>query len=1272
MKQEKLLSLLIIVFLNFLPFLGTAVIAHDKIHVHPFIAEQAFLLWPKDTNSKISNEFRENLGQGYRGDEIKFWDPIICDESKIGEKITEGAKEEDDYDVLLDECNLDLLYPYGFFHHFYQPDDAPPNGLFLEVLGSRSPGALAYAEAYLVKAILHYRADEIPQAYWYLGKIAHLLADMSVPAHVNNDDHLPWDGDSYENYIKNSYYNWTFHTAKHLEDLSGTSLLDKQDITLEKLFWNLAQRSQYFPSNDAYGNDVYSGVNGSTENVISGLAWFDEWMQDPRSLRHFLIDDQVIGDIQVIGYIPDENCNTIGNYLMPLAIQYTAALYKFFWYELHVDINMPDNIQVLNPIEFRGMGKLNGHDVNTWEWDFNYDGENFNPEESGQTVTHTFKEWGEKRIALRATSTEGVSELIVKQITVKPFEIIVDYPEGFESLLRIFSVIESPHVVEYSWDFGDGSPNEFGRVSEHTYTVSGDYTVRLTLTLDDGPSIQSQEVIFVGPGTRILPGHTITGYETWSAGGIYHLLGDITVAESGTLTIEPGAVVKVQYGRQLEVYGTLDAEDVTFTWADGENPWDGIYIINPGSNASRLDGCIIDHARGVYSGGYKGIIYVRNSSPTITGCTIRDSVANRGIEILDGSPTITGTTVSGMTNYGVYVRGDSSPTITGCTLTDNKYGIYVAYSDNNPVFSGNTYSNNSDADLMATGTISSAINWGETTDRGYMLSSFTVAEGASLSIAPGMIIKFQYGGQLEVYGTLDAEDVTFTWADGENPWDGIYIINPGSNASRLDGCIIDHARGVYSGGYKGIIYVRNSSPTITGCTIRDSVANRGIEILDGSPTITGTTVSGMTNYGVYVRGDSSPTITGCTLTDNKYGIYVAYSDNNPVFSGNTYSNNSDADLMATGTISSAINWGETTDRGYMLSSFTVAEGASLSIAPGMIIKFQYGGQLEVYGTLDAEDVTFTWADGENPWDGIYIINPGSNASRLDGCIIDHARGVYSGGYKGIIYVRNSSPTITGCTIRDSVANRGIEILDGSPTITGTTVSGMTNYGVYVRGDSSPMVTGCTLTDNGHGVYIESSGSGTYQSNTIVGNTLFGIYHSGTTVVNATNNYWGYITGPLDDSDDRDSGGWYNPDGLGDRVSDFVEYYPWIGDPYDMDNDSMPDDWEWAIVDANPNDSIEQPLDVLPFDDFDGDGFSNIREFLALSDPVFIQNIPLCWSDFSSDGDVDGIELNTVLMEIGRNDCSHSDPCSCDLDGDGSVDTLDLMFFSEDFGRTDCY
>jgi PKD repeat protein len=46
------------------------------------------------------------------------------------------------------------------------------------------------------------------------------------------------------------------------------------------------------------------------------------------------------------------------------------------------------------------------------------------------------------------------------------------------------------HVVEWSWDFGDGTTGS-GSSPAHAYTQAGDYTVILTVTDEDGLTSQA-------------------------------------------------------------------------------------------------------------------------------------------------------------------------------------------------------------------------------------------------------------------------------------------------------------------------------------------------------------------------------------------------------------------------------------------------------------------------------------------------------------------------------------------------------------------------------------------------------------------------------------------------------------------------------------------------------------------------------------------------------------------------------------------------------------
>ena len=52
-----------------------------------------------------------------------------------------------------------------------------------------------------------------------------------------------------------------------------------------------------------------------------------------------------------------------------------------------------------------------------------------------------------------------------------------------------------------------------------------------------------------------------------------------------------------------------------------------------------------------------------------------------------------------------------------------------------------------------------------------------------------------------------------------------------------------------------------------------------------------------------------------------------------------------------------------------------------------------------------------------------------------------------------------------------------------------------------------------------------------------------------------------------------------------------------------DGDRLPNDWEQQIIDADPDDDIESVHDVLPGDDFDGDGRTNFEEYAFCLDPL---------------------------------------------------------------------
>jgi parallel beta-helix repeat protein len=289
--------------------------------------------------------------------------------------------------------------------------------------------------------------------------------------------------------------------------------------------------------------------------------------------------------------------------------------------------------------------------------------------------------------------------------------------------------------------------------------------------------------------------------------------------------------------------------------------------------------------------------------------------------------------------------------------------------------------------------------------------------------------------------------------------------------------------------------------------------------------------------------------TGNTFSGNGTGVSVAYSANNPVLSGNTFSNNTTADISAYGTITGTATWDGTSSNGtYYLQSLSIAQGATLNIASGNTVKLTSGAQITVNGTLKATGVHFT-SDGQNQWSGILFQGSGASNSRLDNCIVENASGTIINGYPyyGMLRMVQSSPTITGCTFNIPTGRYGIYLDSSSAVISNSTFSGTgNNTGINVTNNSAPTVTGSTFSGNGNGISIAADSGGTYTGNTLTGNTSYGLYFYGLTSLNATNNNWGDPSGPLDDSDDRATGGLYNPNGKGNRVSDHVNYFPWIG------------------------------------------------------------------------------------------------------------------------------
>ncbi|MEN8374345.1 MAG: PKD domain-containing protein, partial [Gemmatimonadota bacterium] len=92
---------------------------------------------------------------------------------------------------------------------------------------------------------------------------------------------------------------------------------------------------------------------------------------------------------------------------------------------------------------------------------------------------------------------------------IPSFSVTPTSPQPNETVILDGSASVDPDgsIVDWSWDFGDGSPAGSGDIVEHAYTSTGAYTVTLTVTDDRGLAAGTSQNVMVatGAGSLVTP-----------------------------------------------------------------------------------------------------------------------------------------------------------------------------------------------------------------------------------------------------------------------------------------------------------------------------------------------------------------------------------------------------------------------------------------------------------------------------------------------------------------------------------------------------------------------------------------------------------------------------------------------------------------------------------------------------------------------------------------------------------------------------------------------
>ena len=420
-------------------------------------------------------------------------------------------------------------------------------------------------------------------------------------------------------------------------------------------------------------------------------------------------------------------------------------------------------------------------------------------------------------------------------------------------------------------------------------------------------------------------------------------------------------------------------------------------------------------------------------------------------------------------------------------------------------------------------------------------SGAAVGANQSLSIEPGVSIRFFPAAQLSVFGTLTAvgtaaqpilftslQEGTTNAAPGQ--WFGLGF-EPGSSASRLDHVIVRY--GGASSSMSSELYINNSTPTISNSVISDSSQNGLLVLTNAGPVLMGNQFLNNAGYGVVLTGRSGP-ITGNTFDGNVNGMKFS-SDGSPVLTNNVFKNTKNdviddfpnvflqdggGNTADTSNKFSGINlfdnWTTTGTLAFKSLPYIVrqepsfgATGGTLTLAPGVVIKlfttpgagrggFSIATHLMAVGTSTAPIIFTSLRDntvggntdafeGNVPpapgdWESIHFPDGASG-------IMDHVIVRYGGQFvgsdsdSGEIVVTNSAPTISNSTITQSSTNGIGAISAGALRVLNNQITNNANWGLNANGQIGA-ISGNAFDGNGGGIqFINGTGSPTLTNNT---------------------------------------------------------------------------------------------------------------------------------------------------------------------------------------------
>jgi len=363
----------------------------------------------------------------------------------------------------------------------------------------------------------------------------------------------------------------------------------------------------------------------------------------------------------------------------------------------------------------------------------------------------------------------------------------------------------------------------------------------------------------------------------------------------------------------------------------------------------------------------------------------------------------------------------------------------------------------------------------------HVVTSDIYVDGATLTLKPGTVVRFQEGRGLYIGyhsgysgATLIAEGteekpITFTSAAvSKTPgdWDYIGFYDGTSASSSMEWCIVE-----YGGGYNdnyGMIHVQETRVAIRNSMIRESEA-----------------------HGITLNSEGSfEAFSDNTLELNNLSAISIFGNHaHTIGSGNTISGDKGIFVQGDRVERSSVTWLKQTVPYFIQGDLYVGSetGTTLNIEPGTELRvgnsrgIYIGYYSGTFGTLVAEGtaeekISFTsaapvGAGSAGDWDIIGFYDGAGNSSSLAYCDFAHGGG-YSANF-GMIHVSEATIALDHCTITASQTS-GITLDDEAKfsSCTGNTFGDNNQFPMEIYGNFAHTIGSGNVFNTGLGILVE--------------------------------------------------------------------------------------------------------------------------------------------------------------------------------------------------------